>query len=131
MTSVRDMIASADWKKEKHVPVIEAKETIKKGEMLDVTLSIGKEIAHPNTTEHHISWVSVYFLADGEKFSYHLLRAEFTAHGAAVAGPNTSGIYTHPVVKVSLKLEKSGTLMAVSYCNIHGLWESSKKITVE
>jgi len=131
MTSVRDMIASADWKKEKHVPVIEAGESAKKGEILEVKISIGKEIAHPNTTEHHISWAALYFLADGENFAHQISRAEFSAHGAAVAGPNTSGIYTQPELKISMKLEKSGTLTAVSYCNIHGLWESSKKVAVE
>jgi len=27
-------------------------------------------------------------------------------------------------------LKKSGKLIAVSYCNIHGLWESEKDIVV-
>jgi len=27
-----------------------------------------------------------------------------------------------------VKLEKSGSLIATSYCNIHGLWESSKRV---
>ena len=31
----------------------------------------------------------------------------------------------------NLKLAKSGTLQAVSYCNIHGVWQSSKAIKVE
>ena len=29
------------------------------------------------------------------------------------------------------KAEKSGTLYATSYCNIHGLWENSQEIIVE
>ena len=29
------------------------------------------------------------------------------------------------------KLAKSGTLQAVSYCNIHGVWQSAKEIKVE
>jgi superoxide reductase len=30
-----------------------------------------------------------------------------------------------------VKLNKCGTIYAVSYCNIHGLWENSKKIRVK
>ncbi|WP_462363072.1 desulfoferrodoxin family protein [Pyramidobacter porci] len=30
-----------------------------------------------------------------------------------------------------VKLKESGTLIAVSYCNLHGLWESSAEIAVE
>ncbi len=30
-----------------------------------------------------------------------------------------------------VKLAKSGTIYAMSYCNIHGVWENSKDISVE
>jgi len=29
-----------------------------------------------------------------------------------------------------MKIDKAGTLVAISYCNIHGLWESTKEIKV-
>ena len=38
-----------------------------------------------------------------------------------------------PVIEgadMSFKTDKAGTLIASSYCNIHGLWESSKKLSV-
>ncbi|MFA5014628.1 MAG: desulfoferrodoxin family protein [Actinomycetota bacterium] len=28
------------------------------------------------------------------------------------------------------KTEKPGTLLASSYCNIHGLWQSSKRLDI-
>jgi len=28
------------------------------------------EIAHPNTTDHHIRWISLYFHPEGNKFTY-------------------------------------------------------------
>jgi len=31
---------------------------------------------------------------------------------------------------VALKTDKSGTLYATSYCNIHGFWENTKQIKV-
>ncbi|MEI8349217.1 MAG: class II SORL domain-containing protein [Candidatus Omnitrophota bacterium] len=130
MASVKDLLQSADWKKEKHVPVIEALDKVQKGTAVSITVSVGKEIAHPNTTEHHISWVAVYFLAKAEKFTYQIGRFDFAAHGASSQGPNTSTVYTEPKVVLTVKTDKPGTIMAISYCNIHGLWENAKEIEV-
>ncbi|MBN1526466.1 MAG: class II SORL domain-containing protein [Candidatus Omnitrophica bacterium] len=130
MSELKDLFQSADWKKEKHVPAIDAPDSAKKGEFFKVTVTVGKEIAHPNTTEHHIRWIEVYFLADGEKFPYQIGKFEFTAHGESVPGPNMSTIYTHPEVVCALKTDKAGTLFASSYCNIHGLWQSAKRVSV-
>jgi len=130
MPGMKDLIQSADWKKEKHVPVIEAPEKAKKGEAVQIAVSVGKEIAHPNTTVHHIRWITVFFHPDGSKFPYQLGRFEFAAHGESAEGPDTSTVYTQPSVVFQLKTEKSGTIVASSYCNIHGLWESSKTISI-
>lgn len=131
MADLSNLLQSADWKQEKHVPVIDAPEKTKKGEFIRIDLTVGKEIAHPNTTEHHIRWIAVYFLADGEKFPYQLGKFEFGAHGESTQGPNTSTIFTHPQAVCTFKTEKSGTILATSYCNIHGLWKNSKEIKVE
>jgi len=131
MASIKELFQTADWKSEKHVPVIEAESKIKKTDTLKITVSVGKEIAHPNTTEHHIARIEVYFLSSGEKFPYQIGRFEFGSHGASTQGPNTSAIYTQPSVTCTLKTEKSGTIFATSYCNIHGLWENSQELTVE
>lgn len=130
MAELKDIFQMADWKKEKHVPVIDAADGVKKGDIARITITIGKEIPHPNTTEHHIAWVAVFFMPDGEKFPYQIGRFDFAAHGASTLGPNTSTIYTHSEVTLSLKTEKSGTILASSYCNIHGLWQSSRTIKV-
>ena len=125
MASAKDLLQTADWKSEKHVPVIEVSDKPKKGEFFNFTVSVGKEIAHPNTTEHHIAWINVYFLPKGEKFPYQIGNFEFSAHGGSVQGPNTSTVYTNPKITGSLKTDKAGVIFAVSYCNIHGLWEST------
>lgn len=130
MADLKELFQSADWKTEKHVPVIEAPDTAKNGEFIEVTVSVGKEIPHPNKTEHHISWIEVYFQPQSEKFPYQIARVEFSAHGASVNGADTSSVYTHPKVVVSLKTGKPGMLYAASYCNIHGLWQSSKELKV-
>ncbi len=125
-----ELYKTGDWKAEKHVPVIECADKVKAGDMLSIKVSIGKEVAHPNTTEHHIRWISVYFLADGENFAYQLGNFEFTAHGESTQGPNTGPAYTHHEAAFSVKLSKPGTIYAASLCNIHGLWQSEKQIAV-
>ncbi|WP_295260090.1 desulfoferrodoxin family protein, partial [Veillonella sp.] len=47
--AVHDYIKSGDFATEKHVPVIETVDTVKAGETFHVNLSVGKDIAHPNT----------------------------------------------------------------------------------
>ncbi|MGB9682543.1 MAG: class II SORL domain-containing protein [bacterium] len=126
-----ETIKTEDFKKEKHVPVVEIPEKIKASEVFNIKVSVGKEVPHPNTTEHHISWIKVFFKPDDEQYSYEVGSFEFTAHGEAIGGPNTGPLYTEPIVSLSLKLAKNGTILALSYCNIHGLWENSAKITLE
>lgn len=126
-----DLIQSADWKAEKHVPVIDAPDKVKAGEKAIISVSVGKEIAHPNTTEHHIRWIKLYFKADGAKFPYEVASFDFTAHGESVDGANKGPVFTEPASCSAVKLSASGTLIVTSYCNIHGLWEGSKAITVE
>lgn len=130
MADISEVYQSGDWAKEKHVPALEAPASAKKGEQISVTVSIGKGIAHPNTTEHHISWLDLYFLPKGEKFAIQIGRAELTAHGAAASGPNQSTVYTSPSAVFVFKTDKPGTLLASSYCNIHGLWKNAKELEV-
>lgn len=131
MKDISNLFQSADWKKEKHVPVIEAPEQASKGEAVAVSVTVGKEIAHPNTTEHHITWIDLYFHPEGSKFPCNIGRFEFNAHGASTDGPNTSTVYTHPAATVNFKTERSGTILAISNCNIHGLWTDSRELKVE
>jgi len=128
MTELSERIQKADWKKEKHAPVIECPDQVKADEVFEVKVGLGKEIAHPNTTEHHISWITLYFHPEGEKFTHQVGHFEFSAHGESTAGPNQGPVHTHHEVTTSLKVSKPGTLHALALCNIHGLWESSKEI---
>ena len=123
-----EKIQTADWKSEKHVPMIECPDSVQPDSMFHVKVTLGKEIAHPNTTEHHIRWIALYFQPDGAKFTYQIARFEFTAHGEAAEGANQGPVYTHSEGSTMMKTTKPGTLLAVAYCNIHGLWQSSKPI---
>jgi superoxide reductase len=91
--------------KEKHVPVIE------KGAD-EVTVIVGKETPHPNTLEHHIDWIELFGVKeDGQVVD--LGRESFAP------------TFTSPTATFKVPLAGFKTLYALSYCNIHGLWESS------
>jgi len=125
--NLNEIIRTEDWKKEKHIPVIEV---VERDKTITVKITVGKEIPHPNTTEHHIRFVDLYFLPEGELFAYHIGREEFNSHGESVAGANSSSIYTEPIAIFTFKTNKKGKLIAFSYCNIHGLWSSEEKIEI-
>ena len=127
---ISEKIQQADWQKEKHVPAIECPDKVKADDFVKVTVSLGKAVAHPNTTEHHIRWIACFFSPDDDKFTYELGRFEFNAHGEAVAGPNQGPVYTNHEVTFAFKTNKPGTLHAVALCNIHGLWESEKSLSL-
>jgi superoxide reductase len=112
---------SADWKTEKHVPVIECPDVFAVDGFTDITVTVGKEIPHPNAVEHHIRWINLFFISD-KGVASDLGRCEFNSHGEGSAFTASKAVF-------SVKLTGPGTLVATSYCNIHGLWESSKVIS--
>lgn len=130
MGKMGELYQTADWKSEKHVPVIECPDHVAADQIFDVKVTLGKEIAHPNTTEHHIRWISLLFKPDNDKFSYQVCTHEFSAHGEAVAGANQGPVYAHHSAVAGVKIKTSGVFLATAYCNIHGLWESSKIVKV-
>jgi len=128
MAELSEGIQTADWRKEKHVPIIECAAAVKAGDWFHVRLTLGQVVAHPNTTEHHIRWISLYFQPDGEKAPFETGHFEFSAHGESAKGSNEGPVFTHHEVITSLKVLKPGTLFALAFCNIHGLWQSSRHL---
>nr|4BRJ_A Chain A, DESULFOFERRODOXIN, FERROUS IRON-BINDING REGION [Ignicoccus hospitalis] len=104
-------------KAEKHTPKIEAPEKVKADQPFQVRVSVGP---HPNEAAHSIRWIELYFYEEGRPFNPVML-------GRVAFEPG----YAEPDVTFTLKLKKSGVLYAISYCNLHGLWEARKEIKVE
>jgi superoxide reductase len=99
--------------KEKHVPVIELV-TCKECGKNAIKITVGKEVAHPNTVEHHIKWIALFGVKGG-----------VAAHVATFDLGPTYGV---PTVVAHVNTEGFSELIAVEYCNIHGLWESALKL---
>jgi superoxide reductase len=129
MEDMNELLQTADWKTEKHAPLIEIKKKEDK-DLIFIKVSVGKEIAHPNQTQHHIRWIQLLFKPEGEKFPFEVGKIDFTSHGESPAGPDTSTVYTEPKGFFALKTEKPGTLIGLSFCNIHGFWRSESELTL-
>jgi len=131
MPKIGELFQTAEWKSEKHVPVIECPDQVARDTIFDVSVTLGKEVAHPNTTAHHIRWIQLYFKPEGDKFAYQVGNFEFSAHGESTEGADKGPVYTHHSTTAAMKVAASGMLIATAFCNIHGLWENSKPITVK
>ncbi len=115
--AIANYFKSGDWKAEKHVPVICIPEKVSSEESFVVSVSIGDEIAHPNTLEHHISWIKLFYVQEGSTIPVEVADMKFGAHGEL-------DNLTEPYFTAKIKVSKPGKLVAMSYCNIHGLWEN-------
>lgn len=124
-----DYVQSADWKNEKHIPVILCPDCVQASEPFEIEVTVGKEIPHPNTPTHFIAWMALHFVPADSHVSIELGRFEMSAHGASASGDGGPAI-TQSKIKCSVALQKPGKLFATAYCNIHGLWTSEKSVSV-
>lgn len=100
-----DVLKTAESEgREKHVPVIEVD-----GDRVRVL--VGKEVPHPNLIEHHIVWLELYGVKpDGQVIA--LGRADFAP------------TFSEPNAVFQVKIDQFRSLLSVSYCNIHGVWQN-------
>ncbi len=111
INKVSDLSEASDLEK-KHLPIIECPDEVNAGQPFTVTITVGKEITHPDEKGHHIQWIELYL---NDLF---VARVDFT--------PEMS---ISPF-SVQVKLDNSAKLMALSRCNLHGLWFNEKNIGV-
>jgi superoxide reductase len=99
---------------QKHLAVIEVPREIKSEQFFNATIKVG-EIEHPNENGHFIQWIELYV---GDVY---LGRFELAP------------VMTKPEVTLPLSIahgNRKTVLRAVSRCNLHGMWESTKEIEV-
>ena len=103
-------------KVESHSPKIEAPDSVGAEKTFEVRITVGP---HPNTVEHSIRQIDVFVAEDERAFN-----------PIFATTVRLTPVYSEPDIKLNLKLKKSSTLYAIEYCNLHGLWESRKRIEV-
>ncbi len=112
VNTVKDSNCMTDLEK-KHLPIITAPKSVKKGECFEVTVEVGKLMAHLNEPAHYIEFIELY-----SDHTY-LARMDLTARR------------TCPVMKACVSLDHThGRLRAFERCNVHGTWEGRADIEV-
>ncbi|NLT24090.1 MAG: Neelaredoxin [Syntrophorhabdus sp.] len=119
-----------EGRRERHIPVIDCPDTVAAGRPFVINVTIGREVDHPNTTDHHIKWVQVFFRPENDKFSYEIAHCDFAAHGDCAAGIGKGPVVTDHRVSVVVSVNGRGRIYALSLCSIHGLWENGKDLQV-
>jgi len=100
---------------QKHLPVIEVPDGIKSEQFFNLKVKVG-EIEHPNENGHFIQWIELY-VSD-----VYLGRFDLAP------------VMTKPEIAIPLSIahgDRKTSLRAVSRCNLHGIWESTKEIEVQ
>jgi len=102
-----------DEGKEKHVPHLEIDQGYKTSQDI-IRVVVGHETDHPNTVEHHISWIELYGVKKDNDQVINLGRAACTP------------VYSNPNFRFQInRIEEFKSFYALAYCNIHGLWTNS------
>jgi superoxide reductase len=100
-TKVVDDYAGSDDFVKKHTPFIDVTDM---GEKKLITVTVGKDVPHPNQSDHYISWISVM------------------AGGNPIARFDLSPVATDPIVSVLVAVDAGTEIAAIEYCNLHGLF---------
>lgn len=112
VNAVKDPENMTDMEK-KHLPIISAPKSVRKGECFEIAVEVGKLVEHPNVPGHYIEFIELYV-----DHTY-LARIDFTAR------------MTCPIMKTYVSLDHvHGRLRAFAHCNLHGTWEGSAEIAV-
>jgi superoxide reductase len=99
----------------KHWPRIECPDTVEANKPFDVTVNIGVGIDHPSELAHFIEWVSLGRTDGNIEMSRGVFQPKFSM----------------PRVTFKVALDKSTVLVARESCNLHGIWENKKQVTVK
>lgn len=98
--------------KEKHVPEIDIIRGHGQAKADFVRVTVGKEVKHPNTVEHHIEWVELYGVTkDGKTVDFGRM--------------NFEPVHTEPTASFHVNnIDDFKAFCALEYCNIHGMWKN-------
>lgn len=97
---------------ELHVPYFKGPSTAKKGETVALSVSVGEKL-HPMSMNHWIERLRVF-----DNMRRPIVDVSFARVGV------------RPMGEFHIPIDETTTLIAQSYCNIHGIWEARHTITV-
>jgi superoxide reductase len=130
MTELKRMARFADWSPESHLPTIDAPASVRKGQVFELKVTIGKRKPHASDADHHISWAAVHFHPDGNGLQYVIGKSEFTVQARPEKRSRPTARLMHRSINVRFSTGRPGIIHASGLCSVHGHWLSSKKLEV-
>lgn len=110
----KDPAVLSDLEK-KHTPVISLPAGLAHGTPVEITVEVGKLLAHPNEPGHFIEWIDLYL-------NYVFLTR--LSLSAATTAPTLKAqvVFPHGL--------RQATVRAFARCNLHGVWEATQTVEV-
>lgn len=99
----------------KHWPRIECPDAVEANKPFDVSVNVGVGIDHPSELAHFIEWISLGRTDGNLEICREVLQPKFSM----------------PRVTFRVTLDKTTNLVARESCNLHGIWENKKQVTVK
>jgi superoxide reductase len=96
---------------QKHIPLIDAPKSVKRGEWFDVKVKVGYMTEHPSTPNHWIEEIKL--IVNNMK----MVEVEYEVGG-----------FSAPCATFKIKLEDKAQIVALAKCNLHGKWASEPSI---
>jgi superoxide reductase len=95
----------------KHTPVINAPDSVKRGQWFDVTVRVGTDM-HPSLAEHFVRYIVLY------------------KDTAEIARIYLHPVFSAPKVTFTIALDEGGLLRVLAEPTHSAAWEASRKISV-
>jgi superoxide reductase len=95
----------------KHTPIINAPDSVKRGQWFDVSVRVGTDL-HPSLAEHFVRYIVLY------------------KDTAEIARIYLHPVFSAPKVTFTIALDEGGMLRALAEPTHSAAWEASKKISV-
>jgi superoxide reductase len=130
MDKDHDLSPSERRKKKFHLPVIEAPNTVKRGEFFDFKIVVNKVPYAPSQIDPQRFWFTVYFLPQEIGRNYQVVQPLYATQKEEAK--ETAPLEDRILYQASfqIKAEKTGTIYAAAYCPIHGLSQSRTQVEV-
>ena len=106
---------SNDENYEKHLPIIKLQKNHVDSTKNIIKVIVGENIKHPNIIEHSIKWIELYIITKDQKIKY-------------IGKQDFEPSYCYPEARFKIEqeiLNEINKIVAISYCNLHGLWINS------
>ncbi len=96
----------------KHTPVITTPDFIKPEQPITVIIEVGRLASHPNEINHFIGFIELY------------------QNDVFIARVDMSPSRINPKVIFEIIPKYPGMLKVIAGCNIHGVWQATKDLTL-